>query len=289
MFSQRIKWWFITPMLVFLFLWNVLPLLWVVGLSFYNYSVLKGGTPRFVGFLNYLLLHMDPYMWERFRTTFLFVLLAVALELVIGFVLGFFFNQKIKGKKYMLPLIFVPMIVAPVAAGVFFRFIYDPHWGIINYFLNTLFGFRLEFLEDAALAMPAVVAVDVWMWSPFMMLMCLAGLQAVPKHLYEAAEIDRLSWWTQFRYIVLPHIKPVLVLAVLLRTIDAFKIFDIIFVMTGGGPGSATEVLPMTLYRNAFLFWRTGSASALAVVLLLIAVAFTSLYLLLIPRPRTEG
>ena len=122
-------------------------------------------------------------MWERFRTTFSFVLIAVSLEVIIGFALGFLFNQRIKGKSIMLPIIFAPMMIAPVAAGVFFRFIYDPNWGALNYFINLLFGTRIEFLENPSLAMWAVAMVDVWMWSPFMTLMCLAGLQAVPKHL----------------------------------------------------------------------------------------------------------
>ncbi|HHY45790.1 MAG TPA: sugar ABC transporter permease [Firmicutes bacterium] len=275
---------FLMPMLIFLFVWNILPLLWVVGLSFYQFSVLQGGIPRFLGLWNYISILEDPYFWERFRTTFSFVALAVSLELVIGFALGFLFNQKFPGKRIMLPIIFAPMIIAPVAAGVFFRFIYDPHWGVINYFLTKFFNIRLEFLEKADLALPAVAAVDIWMWSPFMMLMCLAGLQAVPQHLLEAAEIDRIPWFMRFRNIVLPHIRPVLVLAVLLRTIDAFKTFDIVFVMTGGGPGAATEVLPMSIYRQAFLFFRTGQASSLAVIVLFIAVAFTSIYLMMIPK-----
>lgn len=267
-------------MLVFLFFWNIVPLLWVLGLSFYNYSVLRGGTPRFLGLFNYEMVFQDPYMWERFRTTFSFVLIAVSLEVIIGFALGFLFNQRIKGKSIMLPIIFAPMMIAPVAAGVFFRFIYDPNWGALNYFINLLFGTRIEFLENPSLAMWAVAMVDVWMWSPFMTLMCLAGLQAVPKHLIEATQIDRVPWTMRFRNVVLPHIKPVLVLAILLRTIDAFKTFDTIFVMTGGGPGTATEVLPMTLYRTAFLYFQTGTASSYAVIVLFMAVAFTSVYLL---------
>ena len=169
-----------------------------------------------------------------------------------------------------------PHDVAPVAAGVFFRFVYD-QLGSTQLFHKSC-GTRISFWRSFAV----MWAVQWWMCGcgavhdP----VCLAGLQAVPKHLIEATQIDRVPWTMRFRNVVLPHIKPVLVLAILLRTIDAFKTFDTIFVMTGGGPGTATEVLPMTLYRTAFLYFQTGTASSYAVIVLFMAVAFTSVYLL---------
>jgi len=205
---------------------------------------------------------------------------------VMGFGLGLLFNQEIKGKKIMLTLMMAPMIIAPVATGVFFRFMYEPTWGIFGYFLDKLVGVRPQFLQDARLALPSVILADIWMWSPFMLMMTLAGLQAVPDYLLEAAEVDRLSWWTKFRHIILPTIRPVLVLALLLRTIDAFRLFDKIFVMTGGGPGTATEIVSMSVYRLAFLFFRTGRGSALAMILLVVAIIFTNIYLLLLRGRR---
>lgn len=186
----------------------------------------------------------------------------------------------------MLTLMMAPMIIAPVATGVFFRFMYEPTWGIFGYFLDKLVGLRPQFLQDSRLALPSVILADIWMWSPFMLMMTLAGLQAVPDYLLEAAEVDRLSWWTKFRHIILPTIRPVLVLALLLRTIDAFRLFDKIFVMTGGGPGTATEIISMSVYRLAFLFFRTGRGSALAIILLVVAIIFTNIYLLLLRAGR---
>lgn len=279
------RWRFLLPVLIFMVAWNLVPLLWVLGMSFYKLNLVSGIPPRYLGLNNYLSLLNDRYFWDRFRITFSYVLIAVFLEIVIGFALGFLFNsQDVRGKKIMLPILFAPMMIAPVASGVFFRFMYDPHWGIINYFLRKFFGITIQFLEEARWAFPAVLAVDVWMWSPFMALMCLAGLQAVPTHLLEAAEIDRLSWWLRFRHVVFPAIRPVFTLGILLRTIDAFKTFDTIFVMTGGGPGNTTEVLSMSLYRMAFIFFNTGKASSLAIVMLFISIAFTSIYLMLIPK-----
>jgi len=288
-YLSKWKWKFLLPVLVFMLVWNLFPLLWVLGLSFYKLNLVSGMPPRYIFLNNYKSLLNDPYFWDRFSLTFRYVLLAVLLEVIVGFGLGFLFNsQDVRGKKIMLPIIFAPMMIAPVASGVFFRFMYDPHWGIINHFLRQFFGVTIQFLEDARWAFPAVLAVDVWMWSPFMALMCLAGLQAVPQHLLEAAEIDQLSWFRKLRYVVLPSIRPVFMLGVLLRTIDAFKTFDTVFVMTGGGPGNSTELLSMSLYRIAFIFFNTGKASSLAISMLFIAIAFTSIYLMLIPKPERE-
>lgn len=281
-----IKWFFILPALAFFFAWNIFPLLWVLGLSFHKYSIMTGRPPRFVGLENYTRIFGDPYFWDRFRTTFTYVFVAVFFEFVIGFGLALLFNQEIKGKKIMLTLMMAPMIIAPVATGVFFRFMYEPTWGIFGYFLDKLVGLRPQFLQDYRLALPSVILADIWMWSPFMLMMTLAGLQAVPDYLLEAAEVDRLSWWTKFRHIILPTIRPVLVLALLLRTIDAFRLFDKIFVMTGGGPGTATEIISMSVYRLAFLFFRTGRGSALAIILLVVAIVFTNIYLLLLRAGR---
>jgi len=281
--KNYIQWWFIAPVLVFFFFWNIFPLLWVLGLSFYRFSIMMGMPPRFVNLSNYARIFNDPYYWGRFQTTFIYVFSAVFFEFLIGFGLSFLFNQRIKGKKIMLTLIMAPMIIAPVAAGVFFRFMYEPTWGIFGYCLNRVFGIKPPlFLQNSSLALPSVILADIWMWSPFMLMMGLAGLQAVPDYLLEAGEIDRFSRWMKFKYIIFPTIKPILVLALLLRTIDAFRLFDKIFVMTGGGPGATTEVISLSLYRLAFSFFRTGRASALAITLLIIIIIFTNIYLMLL-------
>lgn len=289
-YLSKWRWRFLLPVLIFMIAWNVIPLLWVLGMSFYRLNLVSGMPPRFLGMENYASLFNDPYFWDRFRITFSYVLIAVALEIIIGFALGFLFNsQDVWGKKVMLPILFAPMMIAPVASGIFFRFMYDPYWGVINYFLSEVFGVTIQFLEESKWAFPAVIAVDVWMWSPFMALMCIAGLQAVPSHLLEAAEIDRVSWWNKFRYVILPAMSPIFILGALLRTIDAFKTFDTIFVMTGGGPGASTELLSLSLYRMAFLFFNTGKASSLAIVMLFVSIAFTSIYLMLIPKSEARG
>jgi multiple sugar transport system permease protein len=286
--QSYIKWIFVLPMLIFFFMWNMFPIFWALGLSFYKFSVLRGIPPKFVGLSNYTKFFNDPYFWSRFRITFTYAIMAVFLEFLIGFALGFLFNKEIKGKKIMLTLMMAPMMIAPAAVGVFFRFMYEPTWGIIPYFCDKLFGVRPKFLIDPTLALRSVILVDVWMWSPFILMMTLAGLQAVPQHLLEAAEIDRLSWWMKIRYIILPTIKPILILAVLLRTMDAFRIFDTIYIMTAGGPGTKTEVISISLYRLAFSFFHNGKASALAIILFVITIIFTSLFLALLKKKKVS-
>lgn len=271
----------ISPVLLFFIIWNTIPTLWLLGLSFYRYSLTSGRPPIYSGLYNYTSILNDAATWFDLSRTFIFVVLAVGIETVAGFFLGLLFwrSDKLPGRRLALTLLFAPMVVTPVAAGTFWRLIYDPTFGVLNWFL-TLIGFgTVRFLSDANYALGAVLAVDVWMWTPFMVLMTLAALASVPKAELEAAEIDRLSWFQRFRLVILYHGKFILMLGLLLRTIDAFKTMDLIFDMTFGGPGTATQLIAITLFRRAFEAFNMGSSSALAVILLLISIAFTATFL----------
>ncbi len=265
------------------------PLLWSLGLSFYRYSALRPRAPRFVGVGNYGDMLADPAIWERFVTTGAFVLGTVGLQFVVGFGLAFLLYKEFWGRKVVLSLLLAPMMMAPVAAGAFFRFIYDPTFGISNYVIGTLFGAPVAWLEKPFSAMLAIILADTWMWSPFVMLLVLSGLLAVPKHLLEMAEIDRAGWWLTLRNVVLPQIKPLMMLAILLRTMEAFKLFDTIWVMTQGGPGTATETLSIALYRIGFQYFRTGKASALAYLMLIVVIVLSNFYLRLAARAGSHN
>lgn len=271
----------ISPVLTFFIIWNTIPTLWLLGLSFYRFSLTSGRLPRFSGFYNYLSIFNDSETWLDLSRTFIFVLLAVGIETAAGFFLGLLFwrSDKLPARRLALTLLFAPMVVTPVAAGVFWRLIYEPTFGVLDWFIRSL-GFQsVRFLSDANVAFGSVLAVDIWMWTPFMVLMTLAALASVPKAELEAAEIDRLTAWQRFRLVILHHGKFILMLGLLLRTIDAFKTMDLIFNMTYGGPGTATQLVAMTLFRRAFEAFNMGSSSALAVILLLISIAFTSTFL----------
>ena len=271
----------LVPVLLFFIVWNVIPLLWLVGLSFYKYVLVTGEPLKFVGLLNFEEIFGSFEIWHALSNTFLFVIIGAGTQTFLGIILGFIFwdSKDLPGRRVALTLIFTPMILAPLATGSFFKIIYDPVFGILNYFIHGIFGVTIDFLGSSAWAFPAVLLVDTWMWTPFMMMMTLAALGSVPKAELEAAEVENLSWYRRLIHVVLPHGKFILMLGILLRTIDSFKSMDIIFTMTRGGPGNATELIGITLYRQAFNAFTMGQASALAIIALLIAIAFTSIYL----------
>ena len=271
----------LAPVLLFFIVLNVIPTLWMIGLGFYEYSLMSPGAPSYVGLDNFVAIYNNADLWGAFSRTFLFVLLAVGVETVLGISLGFLFwgSANMPGRRVALTLLFTPMVLAPVASALFWKLIYEPTFGVINYFLTVFGAAKIDFLTNVKWAFPAVLFVDIWMWTPFMILMTLAALGSVPKAELEAAEVDRLSFFTRLRRVIFPHSKFILMLGILLRTIDAFKTTDLVFVMTVGGPGNVTELIGLALYRFAFSSLDLGFSSALAVILLLIAIAFTSIYL----------
>lgn len=281
MSDNTIKWLFIWPTLLLLILWNVFPLFYSLYLSFTDYSSISRADPVWVGFANFSRILADERLWDAFATTGRFALMSVGLQTIIGFGLAMLLRQRFKGSGIVTTLILIPMMLSPVVVGLFWKLIFNPSYGIFN----PLLGFRNpatspEWLGEPNLALWAVVIVDVWMWSPFVMLLCLSGLSAIPDYLYEAAAIDRASSWFQFWRITLPQVAPLLLIAVLFRTIEAFKAFDLVMGLTGGGPGDATEVVSVRLYSMAFQGqFRTGQASALAYVVLIIIIAIANVYI----------
>lgn len=267
----------IAPALAIVFFLVIFPLLWALGLSFFKYNVLRGGEPIFVGLDNYVRLLTDEFVWERFVTTITFVALSVTTEFVLGFALAFLFFQEFRGRRLAIALVTMPLLIAPVAAGIFFKYIYDATFGVFTFLVKLVTGISVNMTKD--FAMLATVMLDAWQWTPFMMLFILAGLEAVPRHLLESAEVDRLGWIDKFRVVIWPTIRPLVMLALLFRTMDAFRTFDTVFALTEGGPGTQTELISISLYRTAFKYFRTGEACALAFIVLIIVILLTNLYL----------
>lgn len=280
------------PVLIFFIVWNLIPTLWLLGLGFYRFSLTSGRPPRFAGLYNYQNIFNDAGTWFDLSRTFIFVFVAVVMETLLGMALGLLFwnSHRLPGRRIALTMLFSPMVLTPVAAGTFWRLIYDPTFGILNFGIRSLGFSSVDFLGNSNVAFGAVLAVDIWMWTPFMVLMTLAALASVPKAELEAAEIDRLAWHQRLRLIILHHGKFILMLGILLRTIDAFKTMDLIYDMTYGGPGSSTQLVAMTLYRRAFDSFNMGASSALAVILLLISIAFTATFIFVLHwRERREA
>ena len=275
---------FIWPTLALLIALNVFPLFYSLYLSFTDYSAIAGKAPVWIAFDNFANILGDERVWRHFATTGRYALLSVSLQTVLGFGLAMLVRQKFRGSGLVTTLILVPMMISPVVVGLFWKLMYNPTFGYFNYLLGfTNPSTAPDVIASAfagkpvpILALFGVVLVDVWMWSPFVMLLVLSGLNAIPEYLYEAAAIDRASGWFQFWRITLPQVAPLLLIAVLFRT--------------GGGPGDQTELVAVYLYRAAFLGqFRTGYSSALAYIILIIIIAVSNLYIKYLNQIRGES
>ncbi len=278
---------FIVPTLILLIVINIFPLFYSLYLSFTKYSAIAKAPPEWVGFENYRTILTDATFWHNFSVTGRYALLSVSIQLILGFALAMLLREKFRGGGLITTLMLIPMMLSPVVVGLFWKLIFDPSKGIFNYLIYTNAEGGAQWLADKNLALWAIVIVDVWMWMPFVMLLCLSGLSAIPDYLYEAAAIDRASAWFQFRRITLPQVAPLMLVAVLFRTIEALKAFDLVMGLTGGAPGDATETVSVALYSEAFKEnFNTGMSSALAYIVLVIIIAISNLYIMTLNRIR---
>jgi len=287
--DNQLKWLFVLPTVALLVVFVARPLVWSLYLSFHSYSAMQGKPPEPVGLGNYRELLCDPYVWSHFTTTAEFVVAAVSLQFVIGFGLALLLQRDFYGRSLVSTLMLAPMMLCPVVVGLFWKFMFDPNWGVLNYLLDLVGVKPMAWLAHGGTALAALVLVDTWMWSPFIMLISLAGLSAVPKSLYEAAEVDRASGWFKFRHVTLPLVWPLLIIALLFRTMDAFKLFDLVFSLTGGQPGTATATVSLLLYRDAFEHFWTGRSCALAYILLVIIIGMSNIYVRRLARAVGAG
>lgn len=282
-FSDRtIAWLFISPTIILLLAINIFPLMWAVYLSFTNFRANRPNAEvEGVGLRNYVRVLSDTDTWLAMQATAHFVLWTIVLQTVIGFALAYLIDRKFRGHAFWTTVILIPMMLSPAVVGNFWRFLYQPQIGLFNYIVSFFTGVEpssFEMLGSVSLAPWAIIIVDTWMWTPYVMLICLAGLRSIPDYIYEAAEVDRASAWRQFWSITVPMALPFIMLAVLFRGIENFKMFDMVVLLTGGGPGSVTEVASITLKREAFESWRTGRSSAFAIVLFVAVFGLANIY-----------
>ena len=281
---------FLSPTLALLLFITIFPLIWSLYLSFTDYNV--NADPgwlqaEWVGLENYADLLRSDRIWERFIESATFVVPTVTLEFLFGFGIALLFNRKFAGRGLVTTVILIPMMLAPLVVGMFWRFMFQADIGIVNYFIRDVFGFeQVNWLTNRTTSMIALILVDTWQWTPFVFLISLAGLSAVPTYLYEAAEVDRASAWFKFRHITLPLVWPLLLIAILFRLMDTYKLFELAWVLTGGGPG--TRVLPIHLYKIAFSDFETGRASALGYIMLVVIIALANLLIRALNRARAE-
>ncbi|GHF54970.1 carbohydrate ABC transporter permease [Seohaeicola zhoushanensis] len=280
--DRAIAWIFVAPTIFLLLAVNIFPLIWTINLSFTDFKANRAarGT-EYIGLRNYERILTDSDIWLTMQATAHFLFWTIFFQVLIGFTLAWLINRKFRGNDLWTTIIVLPMMLSPAVVGNFWTFLYQPQIGLFNYIVSFFSGVdpsSFEMIGSVTLAPWAIVIVDTWMWTPFVMLICLAGLRSIPDYIYEAAEIDRASKWRQFWTITVPMVLPFLMLAVLFRGIENFKMFDLVVQLTGGGPGSTTELTSINLKREAFEKWRTGYASAYAIILFVTVFGLASIY-----------
>ncbi len=268
--DRNAKWIFPLPALLAMLVLIVAPILANLVLSTYNFFI--GMSPSFVGLQNFREAFSDARVGNGLRATFYFTGLAVPIQLVLGLAVALLFNREFPGKGVVRTIILLPMVATPVAIALIWALMFNPNLGVLNYFLESLGLARSLWVADTRLVIPSLVLVDVWQWTPFIALILLAALQGVSKELYEAARIDGATSLQNFWHITLPSIRSAIVVALILRSIDALKTFDIIYVITQGGPGIASETLNVYAFKTGFEFFRAGYAATLLILLLFVVL-----------------
>lgn len=283
---------FLLPTILLLVAMNLFPLFWSLFLSFNKYKADEKNPPVWIGNDNYQKMLSSTDVWQSFQTTAAFVLVAVGAQLLLGFGLALLLNRQFRLKGIVTTLFLLPMMLSAAVVALFWKFLLDTNFGLVNHLLDVfhlLPGGQPINWFDKDHALWSLVIADTWMWSPFVMLIALAGLSSVPATLYEAASVDRASEWFKFRYITLPFIAPLLMVALLFRVLDSFKLFDLAWIMTEGGPGIATETVSVRIFRQALRDWNTGEGCAMAYIVLLVIIGLVNLYLMLLARVKGEG
>ena len=260
------------PAVVFIGLLMVFPILYTLYLSFTNWNLTSGMEPSFVGLSSYLRVFSEPRFLHALGRTFTFTLFAVAIEVVLGVAIALILNRAFVGKSIAKLLLLLPLVATPVAVGIVFNLFYDPTIGLLNFALHALGLPQGRWVSSESTVIGSLVLVDVWQWTPMITLIVLAGLAGLSEEPVEAARVDGASDWQILRYVTIPMVMPVILTAMILRLIDALKTFDIIFAMTGGGPGYASETLNIMGFKYSFEYFRMGQSSVILVALFLVVL-----------------
>ncbi|RPH90642.1 MAG: sugar ABC transporter permease [Calditrichaeota bacterium] len=267
---------FLSPTMSIFLVFIIFPVFFSFYLSFHRWNMFSSQR-AFIGLANYAqLLHSEEF-WRVLTNTLIYTLVTVPLSMAVALAVALMLNRKIIGKKLLRTAYFTPVIVSSVAAAVIWRWVFDPSFGLLNHILGLIGLPSINWLNDSRAAMAAIIIMGVWKSLGFNMVLYLAGLQGIPDHYYEAAEMDGAKSWTKFWYITLPLLAPTTFFIMIMSVISSFQVFDVVFVLTQGGPLGATKVLVYYLYENAFKFFNMGFASATAYVLFAIVFALTLL------------
>ena len=282
--ERRLAAMLLLPSVAFLLLMTIFPTIYSLWMSLQQYNLSRPDLAHFVGLRNYGQLVGDDIFWKAVRVTLIFSLVALTLQFVLGFFIANLFDRERRGMNLLRTLFIIPVFASPVALGLTWRYMYQPGYGLINYVLEGVGLPRINWLASTQWALPAVIAVDVWQWTPFIALILLAGMQSISPEITEAAELDGLSRFQYLWRIALPLLAPIIVVVGLIRLIDALKTFDLIYIITRGGPGTATYTLPLHAYSNGFESFLMGPSAAIAWAVVIIVNIFTFIFLRLLAK-----
>jgi multiple sugar transport system permease protein len=259
---------------------GIFPLLYSLVLSFQRRDLQHPNEDQFVGLANYAAALVDPRVLSAMTNTLLLVVVGIAIQFVLGLGLALVVVDELRGKRFIIPLLMLPVMMVPVVVALGWRLLWDSQYGPINQILSIILRRDVDFLwlTQKWPALFAILVTDVWQWTPFMFLILLAGLSSLNPELYEAAALDGAGWWEELREITLPGLAPVIAVAILFRALDAFKIFDQIFMLTQGQPGTSTETISWYIYQVGYKFFNMGYAAAVSYLLLIFLTVVATVY-----------
>lgn len=278
--KRLVPWLFVLPCIVIILLVTIFPTIYSFGLSFTKWEISLPDRP-FIGLGNYVALFKDDRFLHSILITAIVVVVGVGIEMVLGFGLGQVLSVRMRGKRFFVAALLLPVMVMPVVVGYIWRLLWDPQYGPINQIIGWIIGkpFYFTWLAKTWSAIFAILVTEIWQWTPFMFLVFLSGIVSLDPEIFEAADIDGASRWNKLRYLTIPLLRPIIVVALLIRGLDALKFFDVIFALTGGAPGNSTETISFYIYKTGYQFFRLGHGAA-ASFILLIALIVILTYLL---------
>lgn len=281
-------WLYVGPAMLVMALACLYPVLSAFQLSLFDWSM---GTPwssaRWVGLNNFVSAFTNPRVWSSLQTTLLFAGICVTVEVLLGIALALALERPVRGTAAFRTLFILPMMIAPVAVGLTWRYMFDAQFGLINAFLKVIGLGAQNWLAEPGLAFAAIVIADIWQWTPFVFIMIAAALAGIDSSVIEASRIDGASWWQMTLRIKLAMILPVIAITLMMRLIDAFRVLEVVYVLTFGGPGDSTEILALHIYKTAFVGQQLGGAAAIS-LLLLVVVMGLSWFALRLSNPLSE-
>lgn len=274
-FERNLKYFFTLPAVIFVVILMVFPVCYTLFISFTDWSLTSGKPMRFVGFESYVKVFSEPRFLGAIQRTLVFTLGAVLIEAVAGTIFALILDIEFFGKNTAKMVLLLPLVATPVAVGIVFNLFYDPTIGFLNFVLDAIRLPQSGWVSDASTVMMSLILVDIWQWTPMIALIIMAGLAGLSREPYDSAKVDGANGVQILIHITLPMLMPTILTAIILRAVDALKTYDIIYAMTGGGPGYASETLNIMAFKYSFEYFRMGPASAVLVFLFVLVLLFS--------------